>query len=910
MSTPILATKLYIPSPRPKMVVRSRLLEQLNAGLYRKLTLIAAPAGFGKTTLTSEWVANCQQPVAWLSLDEGDNDLNHFLVYFVTALQTIQPNMGKAILEILQGPPPVPTESVLAPLLNEIANIPENFTLVLDDYHLINEASIDEVLTFLLDHLPPQMHLVIVTREEPDLPLARLRVRDQLTEFRVADLRFTATETADFLNHSMGFSLSPADIEALEKRTEGWIAGLQLAALALRGSLQQQKDAHLFIQSFTGSHRFVFDYLVEEILQQQPEAVQTFLLNTSILERMCAPLCKAILGELQENGQTTLEYLERANLLIVPLDDARQWYRYHPLFAEVLQTRLHKEQPNKVADLHRQAYQWYEQNHLRAEAIRHALAAQDFEQAANLIELEWSVIRRSCFRSPMWLSWVSDLPSELVQVRPVLCVGYAWELLNFGEVAAAEEQMQFAERWLESEHTINEQADKADQQMVVVNKAEFPSLRGVLANARAYHAQAVGDVTRTVKYAQQVLSLVAEDDHYTRGIANSFLGLAAWTEGDLEAACAFISQCIASLKLAGNMLFAIHGSLFVADIQAAQGRLRKAIAICDESLQLATQFEPPLQGTANVYLGLSEFFYEQGNLEAARDYLSKGKAVSESAALPDWQYRFFLYQARMRQAQGNLDAALACLADAERLHYVVPVPDVHPIAAMKARVWLAQGKLDDVRAWVAERPLSLDDDLHYLREFEHFVLARLLVANGRSSLNPHPLLNRLLKAAEAGKRTRSIIEILLLQTLAHHTQNNTSAALIALQQALTLAEPEGYVQLFVDEGQPIHQLLRQLQLKCEPMKAYVQKLLTAFTGSEPTPVLNSSPMAQPLLEPLSQRELEILQLVADGLSNRQISERLFLALSTVKGHNRRIFDKLQVKRRTEAVARARELGVL
>ena len=413
MSTPILATKLYVPSPRAKIVLRPRLIERLNEGLSagRKLTLISASAGFGKTTLISEWIANCGRPVAWLSLDEGENDPVRFLVYLIAAVQTIVPKIGDGVLGVLQSPQPPPTESILTTLINEITTIPDNFIFVLDDYHIIDSKPVDNALTFLLEHLPPQMHLVITTREDPDLPLARLRARGQLTELRAADLRFTPSESAGFLNQMMGLNLSSENIAALEARTEGWIAGLQLAALSMQG----HQDATSFIRSFTGSHHFVLDYLVEEVLRQQPKDVQTFLLRTSILDRLCGPLCDAVLGPPSDSGQETLEYLEHANLFIVPLDNERRWYRYHHLFADVLRMHLMAEQPDQVSALHRHASEWYEHNGSAADAIRHALAAEDFERAATLIELAVPEMRMNRQGATVTeLGWLKALPEELV----------------------------------------------------------------------------------------------------------------------------------------------------------------------------------------------------------------------------------------------------------------------------------------------------------------------------------------------------------------------------------------------------------------------------------------------------------------------------------------------------------------
>ncbi len=910
MSTPILTTKLYSPPTRPEFVPRPRLIERLNDGLQRKLTLISAPAGFGKTTLVSDWLHQSKVPTAWLSLDEGDNDPTRFLAYLVAALQTIAANMGEGVLAVLQAPQPPPTESILTALLNEITSIPDNFVLVLDDYHVIEAKPADNALTFLLEHLPPQMHLVIATREDPHLPLARLRARGQLTELRAADLRFTPGEAATFLNQVMGLGLSAEEVTSLETRTEGWIAGLQLAALSMRG----REDVAGFIRAFAGDNRYIVDYLVEEVLQCQPERVRSFLLQTSILDRLSGPLCDAVTD--QEEGNVMLEALERGNLFVVPLDDKRHWYRYHHLFADVLHAHLMKEQPDRVPTLHRRASEWYEHNGSPADAVRHALAAEDFERAAGLVELAWPAMDGR-FQSATWLGWVKALPDELVRARPVLSVGYAWAFLNGGELEAGEARLRDAERWLETTADMSERPEAPSAEMVVVDEEQFRSLPATTATARAYHAQALGDVPGTVKYARRALDLLPEGDHLRRGPAAALLGLVQWASGDLEAAHRSIADAMAGFQMAGNMHFAISGTYGLADIRMAQGRLREAVSTYEQSLQLATeQGEPVLRGTADLYLGLGELHREQGDLEAARQHLLRSEELGEQAALPDWPHRLCLAQARLKEAQGDLDGALSLLDEAERLYYRTPIPDVRPIAALKTRVWVRQGRLTEALGWARERGLSVDDDLSYLREFEHVTLARVLIARynsdreERSILEAMGLLERLLKAAEEGGRMGSVIEILVLQALAHEAQGNIPLALAPLERALALAEPEGYVRIFVDEGLPMAQLLSEAAAH-GMMLDYIGKLLAVFEAEEQKREDKSYlPPAQPLVEPLSQRELEVLQLIAQGLSNRKISERVFLALSTVKGHNRIIFSKLQVQRRTEAVARARELGLL
>jgi LuxR family maltose regulon positive regulatory protein len=905
MSTPILATKLYIPPPQPRVVLRPRLIEQLNESLHRKLTLISAPAGFGKTTLLSEWVAGCELPAAWLSLDEADNDPTRFLAYLVAALQTIAPNIGESVLGVLQSPQPPPTETILTALLNEITTIEDDFVLVLDDYHVIDARPVDDVLTFVLEHLPLRMHLVIATREDPNLPLARLRARGQLSELRAADLRFTTSEAAEFLKGVMGLNLSPEDIAALETRTEGWIAGLQLAALSMQG----REDVPGFIRAFAGDNRYIVDYLVEEVLQRQPEHIRSFLLQTSILERLSGPLCDAVTG--QEDGRGMLEALERGNFFVVPLDDKRHWYRYHHLFADVLYAHLMQERPDQVPTLHRRASEWYEHNGSAADAIRHALAAEDFERAADLVELAVPAMRRSRQEATL-LGWIRALPDELIHFRPVLSVHYAGALLLSGELEGAHARLRDAERWLDTTADMSE--------MVVVDEEEFRRLPGSIAVYRAGQALALGNVPETVKYARRALDLVPEEDHLGRGAAAALLGLAYWTSGDLETAHRTYAEGMARVQRAGYISDAINGTIALADIRTAQGRLREAMRTYEHALQLATeQGDAVLRGTADMYVGMSELHRERNDLEAATQHLLRSKEQGEHTGFPQNPYRWRVTMARIREAQGDLDDALDLLEEAERLYVSDFFPNVRPIAALKARMRVAQGRLDEALGWAREQGLSAHDDLSYLREFEHITLARVLLARYKSDREERSiheamgLLGRLLTAAEEGGRTGSVIEILVLQALAHEAQGESPSALVPLERALTLAEPEGFVRVFVDEGLPMAQLLSEAAAR-GIMPNYTARLLAVFEAEEQMSAdeshLPPALPAQSLIEPLSQRELEVLRLIAQGLSNREIGERLFLALDTVKGHNRRIFGKLLVQRRTEAVAKARSLNIL
>jgi LuxR family maltose regulon positive regulatory protein len=901
--TPILATKLYLPRLRPNVVSRPRLIARLNEGLHRKLTLIAAPAGFGKTTLVSAWVAFIEQPTAWLSLDEGENDPARFLAYLVAALQTIAATLGEGVLGVLQSSQPPPPEAILTALLNEITTLPDQFVLVLDDYHVLDAKAVDLALTFLIEHLPPQMHLIIATREDPLLPLARLRARGELTELRAADLRFTPSEAAEFLNSVMGLNLSPGDIAALEDRTEGWIAGLQLAALSMRG----REDIPEFIRAFTGDHRYILDYLVAEVLTRQPAAVRSFLLQTAILDRLSGSLCDAVTG--QEEGNARLEALERGNFFVISLDDQRRWYRYHHLFAEVLSAHLLAEQPDQVATLHRRASEWYERHGSAVDAIRHALAAADFARAADLVELGVLAMLRSRQEATL-LDWLKVLPDEVLRCRPVLSVAYAHVLLSSGEREGVEERLRDAERWLDTTAEMRVRPDALAATMIVVDEEEFGHLPATIAIARAGLALTRGDVQGTVTYARRALDLAPEDAHLTRGSAAALLGLASWTSGDLEAAHRSYADGIASLQKAGNISDSLGCAIAVADIQMVQGRLHEAMHTYERALQRALeQGTPPLRGTADMYVGMSGLHRERNDLHTATQHLLRSKELGEHTGLPQNRYRWCVAMARIRESQGDLNSALDLLHEAERLYVGDFSPNVRPITASVSRVWVAQGNGGEALDWVRERGLSVSDDPYYLREFEHITLARVLLARSTSNradysiLEAVGLLQRLLQAAEEGERTGSVIEILVLQALANLLQGDIPAALVPLQQALTLAEPEGYVRMFVDEGPPMA-LLLEAAAKHGIAPNYVRHLLTAFGSAE-----DRTPVKQGLIEPLSERELEVLRLLATGLNGPEIARELVVSLNTMRTHTKNIYSKLGVNDRRAAVRRAKELDL-
>ena len=916
MLAPLLATKLYIPLPRPHSVARSHLAERLNDGLGRRLTLVSAPAGFGKTTLLSSWISDLRcriddfQPgaenqkskfahlqFAWLSLDEADSNPARFLAYLVAALQTVQPNLGEGVLAALQAPQAPPAETLLTSLLNEIAALPSKLILVLDDYHLLDSQPVDAILAFLVEHLPPQLHLVIASREDPSLPLARLRARGQLTELRAADLRFARAEAVEFLNHRMGLNLTEGDVAALEAHTEGWIAGLQLAALAMQG----EQDTAAFIHSFTGANRFVLDYLLEEVLQRQPQDIQAFLLRTSILEPLCGPLCDTVLNALPGSGQTTIESIERANLFIIPLDDRRGWYRYHHLFGDLLRQRLAA--PPELPEYHLRASQWYEANGHLAEAFHHALNAEDFECAARLTEAAWQGMEDS-FQTAAWLGWVKKIPEMLVRSRPLLCAQAGWAFSDAGQPEISEVYLQHAERAL---------AGAADQ-------AGLHFLPGSIALARAYNAQVQGNLADTLKFAELAIQIIPEDDIYRRAQAAIMLEFTQWASGELEAALRAMHAWMDDMQKAGNLVFMVASAFGVADLHVGLGCLGEAEKALRRAIQqAAAQGREAESVTAHHHLGLALLAHERGQDEAAAAHLQTAAELGRRTTLVDWPYRWNLAQARFQESAGAWQAALDLLDEAKRVYVKNPVPIVRPVGALQTRIYLKQGRLDKAQAWARERGFSRVLESHaaevsYLAEYEHLTLARVRLAEGAFA-GLDDLLERLLALAEAQKRMGSVLEILLTRALTHRAQGSQAQALATLERALALAEPEGYLSTFVDEGEAMRLLISDFRLaianRAHPLLGYVNKLLATFL--QPAGTIAQSKIANQVSEigeSLSERELEILRLVAQGLSNTEISRRLYLALSTVKGHNLRIFAKLQVQNRTEAVARARELGLL
>ncbi len=909
----ILVTKLYIPPARAELVRRPALIERLNVGLDRKLTLISAPAGFGKTTLVSEWVEGLQEtgkrkshPIkfAWLSLDVEDNDPVRFLSYFIAAMNRnteIGPEIGQSASSLLQSPQPPSTNTILTSLINEVVSAPVRIVFVIDDYHLIESEPIHQALVFLLDNLPPQFHLVIVTREDPQLSLSKLRASDQLTEIRAADLRFTSSEATEFLNRVMGLNLSAEDVEGLETRTEGWIAGLQLAAISIKG----YSDASGHIKAFTGSHRLVLDYLIEEVLESQPASTKRFLLHTSILKRLTGSLCDAITGE--NDGQATLEALEHANLFINPLDEQRQWYRYHHLFADLLQRQLHLLQDNLACELHLRASRWYEQNELQMEAIEHALSGKDFERAADLIEQQAEAIWERGEHAKL-LRWTNKIPKEILFTKPNLAIFLAWVQLETGEVHEAEMSLQAINQMIHSyqvEGSIGSQGESSHPKTSHL-KSRILVMRAMIGFRQA-------DVPGIIKHAREALESLPETDLSWRAIAAMALGDSQYIAGDMNAANRALSEAIRISREAGNIYIMIYASIKLAIILQYQCKLHQALAICRELMAYIEAHglsESSMNGLLHAEWG--EILWDLNDIDRALELVSRGIQLSEreiDLTNLSWTH---LVLVKILYARREFSEGLRTISNLEKMVGEAQLPPwiVSRIAAWKAKIWLAQGNIDAVQIWVHERQLQTNDDIQTTREVEYLVLARFLLSQGNLD-EAVSLLERLLESAEAGGRVTRMIEMQLVLSLVLHEQGESEKAISVLKKSLALAQPEEHIRLFVNEGPVIAQLLNEA-LNYGIANAYIPRLLVAFSKTAPGEAISAHTQVDQsgMIEPLSEREIEVLQLIAKGLTNQEIASRLYLSLNTIKVHTRNIYGKLGANNRTQAVAKARALGLL
>ena len=902
MTPPVLTTKLQVPPCRAQLVPRQRLLTQLDCVWGQPVTLIVAPAGFGKSTLVCDWLAHGTHSVAWLSLDEDDNDATRFLTYLIAALRTCHPDLGANAVALLATPQAPPMKSILTLLINDLESLTTPFALVLDDYHVITTPAIQEGMAFLIDHLPRQMHIILTSRADPPLPLARWRGRHQLGEVRGEDLRFTPAETSTFLNEVMRLHLNEADVTALEARTEGWITGLQLAALSMQG----RGDHTNFVKAFTGSHRFVLTYLTEEVLQRQPADLQEFLLQTAILERLSGDLCNAVTG--RSDSQSILEALEQANLFIAALDHAGVWYRYHALFADLLRHRLQRQAPDQLPHLHRRAAVWHLQQDQPAEAIKHALAIPDFDLAAEWIE---QMAHGAWMRGEMGLllGWLKALPPAIVQARPRLALAYAWVLTYTGPLYAVAGYVQAAEAALG-------------------HQPQESNLRGEIAAIYATVASFQGEITRTITLCHQALLLIAPENTYLRTMTMQALGFAYRINGQVREANKAFTEALALSQASNQLFWQIDALCNLGIVQVMQGQLRTAAQTIQRALALVdAQGGEALPIACEVYFTWASLLHEWHDLPNAQHYLQKSMDLGERSGNTDILLSSYSLQARLKHTQRQSAAALAALEQAQQLahHYQVPRL-IRRLNTYQAKLWVVYGNLADAERWAAARQRNQDDPVDFSQTIEEITLARLRFAQGEPAVALR-LLEPLVADAQVAGRISGLIQLLALRAIMQKAQGQFAAAMTTLAEALRLAEPEGHVSTFLDEGEAMRALLMAFRTyqwldaiypNPDNLLPYVDKLLAAFPN--PNETLSSAADAprveQPkagtvaLVEPLSEREREVLTLIAAGFSNREIGAKLVIEVGTVKRHVTNIFGKLGAASRTQAVATARQLGVL
>ncbi len=873
MSPPVLATKLFPPSRRETLVTRARLAEGLEASLSEPhhLTLVSAPAGFGKTTLLTAWLDALRDTrpdvrTAWVSLDGGDNDLARLLMHVAAALAAPGPEVDSAWVQQGTGD----GTAALTALVNELVaagqRTPDrHWLLVLDDYHVIDAPAVHESLTFLLENLPRRVHLVVSTRADPPLPLARMRTRGHLVEVRAADLRFTTAEARDFLNRVMGLDLTERDVAALEDRTEGWVAGLQLAALSLRNT-RTREEAAQFIDAFTGSNRFIVDYLVDEVLARLSAPEHQFLLRTSLLDRLTGSLCDSLTGT--PGGAAVLERLERDNLFVVALDADRAWFRYHHLFADVLKARLLAEQPDIIPALHLRASRWYADHDLAPDAVTHALAAGDAPRAAYLIEQALPRTRRARQDATL-LSWVAALPDEVVRRSPVLSILSCWSAMMSGDLEAMAARLDDAEAAL---------VLGAQDPSVAAMWAQTEDLRTAPATVNVYRAalaQARGDVTGTVQRARQALSSAGQDDHFVRGAAGGFLGMAAWAAGEVDRALSTFTQAARDLRAAGNDVDALDASVVLGNMWVTAGRPGRARRTYEQALSTATaKGEPYPRATPDLHVGLAELDVERNDLGAAQAHLDSARTVGERASITENRYRWFVANAQLQLARGHHAAAVDQLDEAQELYRPGTYPDIRPIPAMRARAHIAAGDLAEAQQWAHDHHVSLADDVTFLHEYEQLTLARLYLAGAHRPAGSRPVtrsasltrvleaLRRLHDAADAA-RPGTVLEVGVLRALTLQAMDEPEQAIGALDTAFARApEPEQYVRLFLDEGAPMITLLRRAAGPGRDVDSaaatHAGRLLHAAEAGGPPDTRSPSAPAG-LVDPLSDRELQVLR---------------------------------------------------
>lgn len=901
----LLTTKLHVPRTHTHLVPRPQLHTRLDEGCASKLTLVTAPAGSGKTTLLSAWVGHSDRPYCWVSLDKADNELLRFLSYMIAALQHVHPHVGENTLALLHSPEPVPVEVVLSPLLNDISTLSAPFILVLDEYHLITASIIHTALAFLLDHLPPQLQLIIASRTDPPLPLARWRAAHLLTELHEQDLRFTHMETAKLFSHIVDHHLTDDDIALLTRRTQGWVTGLQLAALSLR----EHTNPLAMIQAFAGSHRHVVDYLTEEVFEQQPVDVQYFLLATSILDRLHGPLCDALLNEVeignrsQCDGYSVLETLERNHLFVDPLDDERQWYRYHPLFAQFLYDRLTRLHPDWLPRLHRCAGDWYASYGLLDSAVEHRLVIKEYDHAATLMEHMLPTLLMHGEIGTI-LRWIEQLPETLVRRRLRLALARCWGLFFQGDLRRVTLHLQEIAQILT--HLTTQQQEEAG-----FTQTDIYQMQGEVATIAATTALVNEALPTAIEQASLALERLPESNGFARCIAAITLGYASRLHGDISAATHSFARALAYGQTIGNTVITILASHYLAQLQVEQGQLNLAIRTYSHLFQLVNEGKgQQLPVTGLAYIGMGHILRERNDLEAATHLVEEGLRIGTSTGAVEVMLFGFLALALINYARDDIIGAHEALQMAESIAPRVQTRWLRTIEeAQTFDLLLKLGEHAKVIQSLKQQGISTELALHAPLE-KQFIIARTYLLQERWG-EAFALLDQLREIYTSRQITGRLLAILVQQTLCLQRQGKTTQAISVLAQALTLAEPENYIRIFIDEGVTMASLLRRLASEGICTR-YVHTLLTAL--QKHTEVLSVVQMSDLLPEPssflLGKRELEVLQLIASGCSNQEIARRLVISIGTVKTHVNNLFRKLDVENRTQAVARAKELKIL
>jgi LuxR family maltose regulon positive regulatory protein len=915
VATPLLRTKIHIPRVRGKLVQRPRLTQQLSENQTGKLILISAPAGSGKTTLVTEWIQDLEQPVAWLSLDHGDNDVTRLLTYIILALQGIKGDFGSSALEMLQSSKQPPMETILIGLINEAIEQLDNFMLVLDDYHVITEKLAHDVISYYIEHIPPMSQVVISTRSDPPWPIARLRAKGEMFEIRERDLRFTYQEANEFLKGVMGLELTVEDVEALEARTEGWVVGLQMAALSMRGL----DDLTGFIQTFTGSNRFILDFLMEEVLERQPPGIQDFLLRTSILERMTAPLCDVLVKAIEaddsdllssasdpqslSSSQQILEYLEQGNLFVIPLDDERGWYRYHHLFSDLLCSRLQQAKPHLLTDLYGQASDWCDENGFMVEAVQYALSAKNFERASQLVE-ENALNMIDHGELTTLLGWFSDFPQEILEIKPWLRIHHAWALLYLGQMEAAEGQIQKVEDTLE------------DFKGSFVDEAQH--LQSHILAIRANLEETRGDRPLAARLAGEALDLLPESELMMRCSLLTLRSFCLRWSGTYNEATQISQEAVALGKSIGNQDVVVMALNDLAALQIYQAKLHDALATCKKALEIYRESSEhdsviPIKSIGVTYLYMSRVLLEWNDLDAALEAVLKGLELRRQWGGMDIEAVGYVDLIKIFLARGALEEAQEAIL---RVKAVSPEMAALQLPVAEARVFLAMGEAAAAVQVIEKRGVHISGavDLGYIPLYP--VLAKALIQDGRIE-EALGLLERFQGVVEEKGLTRYLIDVLVQKAMAIQKQGEHEKAIDILIEALILAEPEGYIYTFIDEGAAMGKLLRKVKARGAPAD-YVEKLLVELEEDGKDSERRIKEKIMPLVddpssimvEPLTERELQVLRLLRTELSAKEIADELFVAISTVRSHIKRIYSKLDVHTRMEAISTARDLGLI